>query len=136
MQTHTALLGVRGTKWYTLLGAAYTTAFNEKGVLEVRSLRAEITKKVVLQDGETSTVALDQPPTDPVRYPDALLRLLEDWLTRGVPERVISLSPLELPWLQRPGRGRQFPEKFDEFPEGLFVPPTLRGPERRLQPVE
>jgi hypothetical protein len=133
MQTHTALLGVRGTKWYTLLGAAYTSAFNERGVLEVSSLKREITKKVVLLGGETSTVAFDQPPTDPVRYPDTLLRLLEDWLRRGVPEGVISMSPLELPWLQRPGRGTQFPERLEEFPEGLFVPPTLRGPEKRLQ---
>ena len=133
MQTHTALLGVRGTKWYTLLGAAYTAAFNETGVLEVGSLKPEITKKVVLLGGETSTVALDQSPTDPVRYPDALLRLLEDWLRRGVPEGVLNLSPLELPWLQHPRRGPQFPEKLDEFPEGLFVPPTLRGPEQRLQ---
>jgi hypothetical protein len=133
MQTHTALLGVRGTKWYTLLGAAYTAAFNEKGVLEVRSLRPDIAKKVLLMSGETSTVALDQPPTDPVRYPGALLRLLEDWLTRGVPEGVINLSPLELPWLQHPGRGAPFPERLKDFPEGLFLPPALRGPEQTLQ---
>lgn len=133
MQTHTALLGVRGTKWYTLLGAAYTSAFNEKGILEVASLKPHITKKAVLLGGETSTVAMDQPPTDPVRYPDALVRLLENWLDKGVPEGVISLSPLELPWLQRPGRRPQFPERLEDFPEGLFVPPILRGPEQRLQ---
>ncbi len=132
MQTHTALLGVRGTKWYTLLGAAYTSVFNETGVLEVRSVKPEITKKVVLLGGETSTVTFDR-VTDPVRYPDIFRRLLEDWLNKGVPEGVINLSPLDLPWLQRPGRGPQFPEKLDEFPEGLFVPPTLRGPEQRLQ---
>lgn len=132
MQTHTALLGVRGTKWYTLLGAAYTSAFNETGVLEVGSLKPEITKKVVLLGGETSTVTFDR-VTDPVRYPDALRRLLEDWLTRGVPEGVISMSPLELPWLKRPGPGVRFPERLEDFPEGLFVPPTLRGPEQRLQ---
>jgi hypothetical protein len=130
MQTHTAALGVRGTKWYTLLGAAYTSAFNERGMLEVGSVNPAIKKKVVLLGGETSTVTFDR-VTDPVRYPDALRRLLENWLQRGVPEGVINMSPLELPWLQRPGRGVQFPERFEDLPEGLFVPPSLRGPELR-----
>lgn len=130
MQTHTAWMGVRGTKWYALLGAAYTTAFNETGMLEFGSVKPGITKKVVLLGGETSTATFDQ-VTDPVRYPDVLRRLLEDWLRRGVPEGVLNLSPSELPWLQRPGKGLQFPERLEDLPEGLFVPPTLRGPEVR-----
>jgi hypothetical protein len=134
MQTHTALLGVRGTKWYTLLGAMYTAAFNETGVLEVSSIQKEITKKVVLLGGETSTVAYNQPPTDPVRYPAAWRRLLDNWLENGVPESLISMNPLDLPWLRGPGKGLQFPEKLEEFPEGLFVPPILRGPVQPSQP--
>ncbi len=131
MQTHTALLGVRGTEWYTLLGAGYTAAFVERGVLEVGSLQKEIAKKVVLLGGETSTVAFDRPPTDPVRYPDPIRRLLKDWLRNGVPESVITMHPLELPWLRRPLQMPRFPERLEEFPEGLFVPPTLRTPEQR-----
>jgi hypothetical protein len=131
MQTHTASLGVRGTKWYTLLGATYTAAFNETGVLEVCSLKKEITKKVLLKSGETSTVVLDQPPTDPKPYPYALRRLLENWLENGVPERLISMNPLELPWLKLP----QFPEKPEELPEGLFVPPAVPSPGQSLPPA-
>jgi hypothetical protein len=128
LQTHTAVLGVRGTEWYTLLGAAYTSAFNETGELEVSSLQKEITKKVVLGAGETSTVALNQPPTDPVRYPDALRRLLQKWLQNGVPDRVIIMSPMELPWLRAPMLGLRAPDMLEEFPEGLFVPPRLPSP--------
>lgn len=130
MQTHTASLGVRGTKWYTLLGATYTAAFNEAGELEVSSLKKEIGKKVLLKSGETSTVALDLPPTDPQPYPDMMRRLLETWLVNGVPERLISMSPLELPWLKLP----QFPEKPEDLPEGLFVPPAVPPPGQSLPP--
>lgn len=137
MQTHTALLGVRGTKWYTLLGAAYTAAFNETGLLEVSSLKKEITRKVLLKSGETSTVAFDQPPTDPAPYPDALRRLLENWLENGIPERLITMNPLELPWLRTPGKGPPFPGKLEELPEGLFVPPAVPSPGEPLQtPLE
>lgn len=125
MQTHTAVLGVRGTEWYTLLGAAYTSVFNETGELEVGSLRKEIVKKVVLRAGETATVALNQPPTDPVRYPDALRQILQKWLQNGVPQRVITMSPMELPWLRPSMPGLRAPDRLKEFPEGLFVPPTL-----------
>jgi hypothetical protein len=135
LQTHTAVLGVRGTEWYTLLGAAYTSAFNETGELEVGSLQKEISKKVMLGAGETSTVALNQPPTDPVRYPDALRQLLKKWLRNGVPERVITMSPMELPWLRPAMPGLRAPEMLEEFPEGLFVPPRLPSPEIPVAPV-
>jgi hypothetical protein len=134
MKTHTALLGVRGTEWYTLLGASYTAAFVETGQLEVSSLQKEVVKKVVLLSGETSTVALEQAPTDPVRYPEVFRRLLKDWLRNGVPEWVIGMPPLELPWLKEPLRLPRVPEHLREFPEGLFVPPTIRAPEQPGKP--
>jgi hypothetical protein len=133
MQTHTALLGVRGSELYLLLGANYTSAFNVKGIMEFASLQKEFAQKVVLLSGETSTAALGRRATKPVRYPYALWRLLENWLQNGVPEGVIIMHPLELPWLKQPMREPQLPEKLEEFPEGLFLPPTLRPPERRLQ---
>lgn len=136
MQTHTALLGVRGTEWYALLGATYTAAFVETGALEVGSLRKEIPKRVLLMGGETSTVAFDRPPTDPVRYPDFIRRLLKEWLKTGLPEELIIMPLSELPWLKLPLQMPRFPERLKEFPEGLFVPPQLRAPERQIRPNE
>lgn len=133
MQTHTALLGVRGSELYLLLGANYTSVFNVKGIMEFASLQKEFAEKVVLLTGETSTVALGRRATEPVQYPDAIKRLLREWLQNGVPEGIIIMQPMELPWLKRPMQGPQLPEKLEEFPEGLFVPPTLRAPEQRLQ---
>jgi hypothetical protein len=55
---------------------------------------------------------------------------LENWLENGVPERVISMAPLELPWLKLP----EFPEKLEELPEGLFVPPAVPSPPGQALP--
>lgn len=134
LKTHTAILGVRGTRWFTLLGARYTAFFNELGTLEVGSTAPEVTKKVILLGGETTTVPFKRPPTQPKRYPDAFRAVLRDWLHKGVPDWVISQDPFLLPWLDQGAKELPFP-RLDELPEGLFVPPrpTLPSPQERLK---
>jgi hypothetical protein len=89
---------------------------------------------VVLMGEETSTVAYNQPPTEPVRYPDAMRRLLESWLRRGVPGYIITVDPRQAPWLRRQIPQPQFPEMMEEFPEGLFVPPIPRPSPQPISP--
>lgn len=124
LKTHTAVLGVRGTRWYTLLGARYTAAYGESGTLEVGSLFPEITRTVFLRGGFMSTVPLKEPPAAPRRYPPAMLELLKLWLKKGVPAWVLSLDPARLiMWEQAPPvPGLQ------QLPESLFVPPLPEGP--------
>ncbi len=134
LKTHTAVLGVRGTRWFTLLGARYSAFFNELGTLEVGSSAPEITRKVILLGGETTTVPFQRPPTPPRRYPDAFRAVLRDWLQKGVPDWVISLDPLLLPWLDQGAKELPSP-RLEKLPEGLFVPPrpTLPAPQEPLK---
>jgi len=124
LKTHTAVLGVRGTRWYTLLGARYTAAYTESGLLEMGSSLPELPRRVLIRAGEMSSVALKEPPTPPRRYPPAFREVLKLWLTRGVPEWVLSLDPTQLPGLD------QIPPvpEIQKLPESLFVPPLPPAP--------
>lgn len=123
LKTHTAVLGVRGTRWYTLLGARYTAAYGESGTLEVGSLFPDITRTVLVRGGEMSSVPLKEPPATPRRYPPAMLDLLKLWLKKGVPAWVLSLDPGQLLLLE------QAPPKpeLQQLPESLFVPPLPKA---------
>lgn len=123
LKTHTAVLGVRGTRWYTLLGARYTAVYGEGGTLEVGSLFPEITRTVLVRGGEMSSVALKELPAAPRRYPPAMREVLKFWLRKGVPAWVLSLDPGQLLLLE------QAPPKpeLQQLPESLFVPPVPKA---------
>lgn len=123
LKTHTAVLGVRGTRWFTLLGARYTAAYGESGSLEVGSLFPEITRTVLVRGGEMSSVALRELPSAPRRYPPAMREILKLWLKKGVPAWVLSLDPAQLIMLE------QVPPapELRQLPESLFVPPLPKA---------
>lgn len=123
LKTHTAVLGVRGTRWFTLLGARYTAVYGESGTLEVGSLFPDMTRTVLVRGGEMSSVALKELPAAPRRYPPAMLEVLKLWLKKGVPAWVLSLDPGQLLLLE------QAPPqpKLQELPESLFVPPVPKA---------
>ncbi len=129
LKTHTAVLGVRGTRWYTLLGARYTAVYGEAGTLEVGSLFPDISRTVLVRGGEMSSVPLKEPPSAPRRFPPALLDLLQLWLRKGVPAWVLSLDPAQLLLLEQTPPTPQLPQ----LPEGLFVPP-LPKPSKPPEP--
>ncbi|MCL6621128.1 MAG: FecR family protein [Syntrophobacterales bacterium] len=124
MKTHTAVLGVRGTRWFTLLGARYTAVYGEAGTLEVGSGSPDITRRVFLRGGEMSSVPLKEPPTTPRRFPPAMLEVLKLWLRQGVPAWVLSLDPAQVFWLD-PGPPTP---GLPQLPDSLFVPPLPKAP--------
>jgi hypothetical protein len=63
MKTHTAVLGVRGTHWYTLLGPNLTDIYNESGKLCVTNIFAEIKGEVCLKAMEFTRVMFGMTPT-------------------------------------------------------------------------
>ena len=83
MKTHTAVIGVRGTKWYTLLGPNATDVYNEEGKVCVHNLLAEIGAEVCLNPMEFSRVIADLSPTAPAPFRKEDLAPLEKMLRTG-----------------------------------------------------
>jgi hypothetical protein len=86
MKTHTAVLGVRGTKWYAVLAPTTTDVYNEIGELEVYNLFPEIVGKVILKAMEFTRVMPFLPPTLPFAFLKQDLAPLQRQLSTGVQE--------------------------------------------------
>lgn len=133
-KTHTATLGVRGTKFFTLVGARFTGGYNEQGEVEMAS-RARPTSRALLKRMEFGVAPLGRPLTKG-RLSMEDLNLLKQWLITGVPHRVLTG---EVPFLSLLG-----PPERDQDPlspdslhmekdqaDGMFVPPTVKPPIHR-----
>lgn len=83
VKTHTAVIGVRGTKWYTLLGPNATDVYNEEGRLCIHNLLAEIGGEVCLNAMEFSRVMASLAPTAAVPFQKEDLAPLEKMLKTG-----------------------------------------------------
>ena len=66
VETQTAVIGVRGTDYYTLVAPAVSDIYNNSGVTEVRNVFAEIPGIVKLQNKEYTQVSKNLPPTLPL----------------------------------------------------------------------
>ena len=86
MQTHTAILGVRGTETYTVLLPNATGAYLIDGLLEVSSNNPQIQGGQLLQRLEFSTIPLGQPPTLPRLISPAMLEMLKNLMNTGLEE--------------------------------------------------
>lgn len=84
MKTHTAVLGVRGTKWFALLGPNNTDVYNESGRLGVRNLYSEIPGEVFLNAMEFSRVMAQMSPTVSVPFQQQDLLFLQRLLHNGL----------------------------------------------------
>jgi hypothetical protein len=98
LKTHTAVIGVRGTKWYTLLGPNATDVYNEEGKVCIHNLLAEIGGEVCLNPMEFSRVMADLAPTAPAPFKKEDLAPLEKILHTGgasppPPTGVLGISP-------------------------------------------
>ena len=66
VETETAVIGVRGTDYYTLVTPAVSDIYNNSGITEVRNIFAEIPGIVKLHNQEYTKVARNLPPTLPL----------------------------------------------------------------------
>ena len=86
METHTAVMGVRGTENYTVLLPNATGAYLIDGLLELRSCNPEITDTVLLKNMEFSTILLGQAPTLPRPIHPGMLQMLQNLMDTGLKE--------------------------------------------------
>lgn len=124
-ETHTAVLGVRGTEKYTVLLPNATGAYLISGLLEARSNNPQIPETVLLNPMEFTLIALGQPPRLPKKITPAMHEALKALMNTGLKETSF-LGVGGGPGL---GSGPQFPEILG-FPGGPdymqpVIPPKL-----------
>lgn len=84
METHTSVMGVRGTEIYTVLLPSTTGAYLIDGLLEVRSGNPQIQGIQLLKQLEFSTIPLGLPPRMPKAIGPAMLGMLKNLLNTGL----------------------------------------------------
>ncbi len=149
LKTHTAVMGVRGTRWLTHLlphrtdifvyEAGEETGFKSSG-LEVRNLYPEIIGRVLVKTRQYVQVGMNLPPTPPVSFSPEDVKPLENRLELLEGSEASDspfVSPYALFSLPRPN-GQRIPPIPGEFQDGrtqvqdlaggLYVPPRLPPP--------
>jgi hypothetical protein len=95
VDTVTAVLGVRGTGWYTIAEINFTDVFCETGKLSVKSRNLD--EIVAIREYQATRVWKDKPPLPPLSITSNDLSLLKVLLDSGLPTRYDpGDNPLEL----------------------------------------
>ena len=126
MQTHTAVIGVRGTEWYALLLPNRTNVYNMQGLLELAASNRQILGSLLLQTLKFSEVRRDQAPGPARDITPGILTMLRRMMQTGV-----TAIPPDLPGAEGPLPG------LDQqgLPEGVMGPyaptlPPVQAPQR------
>jgi hypothetical protein len=117
MQTHTAVIGVRGTDWYTLLAPAFTSVYLARGTLGVSSNLPTLPALLLLQSMQFTQVPMGKQPLLAKPMSLEMIGILERLMDTGLVAGGL-LGPGGLPPV---GSEYQLP----------LAPPT--GPDQRLK---
>jgi hypothetical protein len=90
IKTHTAVLGVRGTKTYTLLGPMATDVYNAEGRISVSNIFKEVGGEVILGPLQFSRIMANLTPTAGMNFQKHELIQLDRVLVTG---EGISMTP-------------------------------------------
>jgi hypothetical protein len=159
LKTHTAVMGVRGTKWLTHLlphrtdifvyeaGEADGSRSRDASGLEVRNLYPEIIGMVLAKTQQYVQVGMNLPPTPPVTFSTEDVKPLENRLEL-IEGSEASNSPFVSPYalFSLPGpNGKKIPSlpsgfqgegsQVQDLAGGLYVPPRLPPPVSEQPPV-
>ena len=134
MKTHTAVLGVRGTRWYTKLLPTDTDIYteDEKGLkLEVKNIHPEIPGVQIMGPLQFVRVGMYTPPTVPVNITKEDLKVLAQQMKTGIGAGLTDLTPEAL-------TERLWPPLFPKYSgersmveylgSGFYVPPRIAPP--------
>jgi hypothetical protein len=128
LKTHTAVLGVRGTKWYTKLLPNATDVYTEGTKLEVRNILPEIPGVQIMGSWQFVRVEKYKPPTVPVNISRENLKPLEKQMFFGIGADLTDLSPQALverlwPPLFPKYTGER--SQVENLGGGFYVPPRI-----------
>jgi hypothetical protein len=127
VETHTAVLGVRGTEWYTLLMPNFTNIYLVSGLLDVKSINPQLPAVLPLRGLEFTQVPRGMQPQLPQRLTPAMLEMLQKMMGTGIGGHVLLGGALHL------GGGAQGLGEFKlpVSPEQMtqpIIPPTIVPP--------
>jgi hypothetical protein len=88
-ETHTAILGVRGTESYTLLMPNFTSEYLVHGLKDVRSINPQFPAVLKLKGGEFTMIALNQQWQLPKPITPAMLQMLQNMMVTGIGSHVL-----------------------------------------------
>jgi hypothetical protein len=134
METHTAIIGVRGTDWYTLLMPGFTSVYLTHGLLGIKSNLPTLPALLLLHTMQFTQIPLGEQPFLGKPMTPQMLRSLENLMDTGVREGALWIGPGPAP-----GTG-EFPFKLPVSPDQVIqrqtVPPTLQPPLRSPAPSQ
>ncbi|MHB8067522.1 MAG: FecR family protein [Desulfobaccales bacterium] len=121
MQAQTAVIGVRGTEWYTLILPNSTNVYNIRGLLELTSSNRSIPGSLLLPALKYSVVRRGQAPGPAQDLTPEILTLLRKMMQSGPREMPPDISG-------KPGLLPEF--ELPKVPEAVTPPyaPTLTPP--------
>jgi hypothetical protein len=105
VETQTAVIGVRGTDYYTLVAPAVSDIYNNSGVTEVRNIFAEVPGTVKLQNKEYTQVSRSLPPTLPLPLTQNDINWIKGQMTPRVVARATGGSSSQSQLLSKVGGG-------------------------------
>jgi hypothetical protein len=101
LKTQTAVIGVRGTDWYTVLGINITDIYNASGTTEVSNIFPDVPGKVLLSGPMSSRVGFNLPPTVPMPIDPNELKMLRNQLNAKIAGNSDKSSSLHLALIRR-----------------------------------
>jgi hypothetical protein len=129
IETHTAIVGVRGSNPYILPMPTFTSVYLPEGLLYVRSSDPNIPFRVPVHTMEFTQIPLRKQPYWPQPMTPAMVQMLERMMTTGVTPRALYIGP-------PPAPGEELPFKLPVSPDQRIrretIPPVL--PPKQLQP--
>ena len=139
MKTHTAVLGVRGTRWYTKLLPTATDVYTEGSKLEVKNILPEIPGVQEMTDLQYVRVGLFLSPTVAVNITKEDLLPLEQQMKSGIgPTGQTDTGPDRFAGAPVPPLDPKYAGErplVEYLGSGLYVPPRLESPPIIQPPV-
>jgi hypothetical protein len=123
METHTAVIGVRGTDTYTLLAPNFTSVYLVSGLLGVKSNLATVPAYLLMQSMQFTQIPMGLQPYLPQTLTPEVLRMLQNLMDTGLASGGLGFGVPS-------GTGGQ-----GEFPLGFPVSPDQRLRQETIPPL-
>lgn len=125
VETHTAVIGVRGSNPYFLLRPGFTSVYLPQGLLEVRSNVPSIPYQAMVYSMQFTQIPLAKQPLLPKPLTPAMLTMLEKMMNTGISPGDLYSGAGSAP----ASKGEEFPIKLPVSPEQMIrlqtIPPTI-----------
>jgi hypothetical protein len=122
LETHTAIIGVRGTDWYTLLAPSFTSVYLLRGILGVRSNLPTFPALLLLQARQFTQIPMGKQPLLAKPLTPQMLKILKTMMDTGVMPGDLYMGP-------GPPKGGEFPLQLPVSPEQMIrlqtIPPKV-----------